>query len=91
VGRKDGTCDNFTLFDSRSTVPAGAERFYGAGEERAVLGLPQGYGYPIQANDSWLVTYRFMNHRHVSDKAYIQYRVTTTLPRRRPSSRTGSA
>jgi hypothetical protein len=76
LGKPDGTCARFTMWDSMTEIPAAAERFYGAGEERAKLALPGGYGYPIDRNDRWLVTYMFMNHRSKVDSAYIGYRVT---------------
>ncbi len=47
--KRDGTCGSFTLLNSRSTVPGMAERFYAAGEERAKMRLPEGYGYKINA------------------------------------------
>ena len=74
--KRDGTCGNFTLLNSRSTVPGVAERFYAAGEERAKLRLPPGYGYQIGAGDKWGMTWMLMNHRKTVDTAYIQYRVT---------------
>jgi stress up-regulated protein Nod 19 len=76
LGKQDRTCQSFTMWDSMTQVPAAAERFYGAGEERAKLALPDGYGYPIKRSDNWLVTYMFMNHRAKVDSAYIGYRVT---------------
>ena len=74
--KRDGTCGSFTLLNSRSTVPGLAERFYAAGEERAKLLLPAGYGYKINAADKWGMTWMLMNHRKTADTAYIQYRVT---------------
>lgn len=74
--RMDGTCGHFTLLDSKSRVPGLAERFYGAGEERAQLKLPDGYGYPVKGQDNWLMTYMLMNHQNKRDKVYIQYHVT---------------
>lgn len=74
--KSDGTCGSFTLLNSRSTVPGMAERFYAAGEERAKLRLPNGYGYKIDAGDKWGMTWMLMNHRKTVDTAYIQYRVT---------------
>ena len=59
-----------------SAIPNLAERFYAAGEERAEMQLPEGYGYPISRQDSWLMTYMFMNHRSVVDSAYVEYNVT---------------
>jgi plastocyanin len=74
--RRDRTCNQFTMWDSRSTLPALAERFYAAGEERAEMHLPPGYGYPIEAGDTWLMTWMLMNHRQVPDEAFIQYEAT---------------
>ena len=74
--KSDGTCGSFTMLNSRSTVPGMAERFYAAGEERAKLRLPAGYGYQINAGDKWGMTWMLMNHRKTVDTAYIQYRVT---------------
>ncbi|HZI90843.1 MAG TPA: hypothetical protein VFD31_04335 [Thermoleophilaceae bacterium] len=75
--KHDGTCNNFTLLDSKSQVPGIAERFYAAGEERAKLRLPDGYGYPVKGADRWAMTWMLMNHRKRTDRAYIQYKVTT--------------
>ena len=75
--KRDPTCgDGFLLTDWKTLAPNVGERFYGAGEERAELSLPPGYGYPIARDDSWLMTYMFMNHRAKVDRAYIQYEVT---------------
>ena len=77
VNEPDATCDSLTGWDDRP-MPSGfaRQRFYAAGEERAKLALPEGYGYPIEATDSWAVLYMLMNHRAVTDQAYIQYKVT---------------
>jgi plastocyanin len=77
LNRPDNTCSNFTLFDNRTTFP-GAERFYAAGEERAKMILPAGYGYRIRPEDTWGLTYMLMNHRPSFDNAFIEYKVTTT-------------
>ena len=75
--KRDPTCGaGFESWDSASLFPNMAERFYGAGEERHKLVLPEGYGYPIARQDSWLMIYMFMNHRSVTDTAYIEYDVT---------------
>ena len=76
LGTPDGTCNSFTMWDSMSKLPGAAERFYAAGEERAKMALPDGYGYPLARDDDWLVTYMFMNHRARVDSAYIGYEVT---------------
>jgi plastocyanin len=81
--KRDGTCNRFTLLDSKTQVPGIAERFYAAGEERAKMRLPAGYGYPVKGADRWAMTWMLMNHRKRTDRAYIQYRVTTDdAPRR---------
>lgn len=74
--KRDGTCGSFTMLNARSTLPGLAERFYAAGEERAKLRMPEGYGYQIGAGDKWGMTWMLMNHRKQVDTAYIQYRVT---------------
>lgn len=74
--RHDRTCDAFTMWDSRSKVPALGERFYAAGEERATLDLPPGYGYPTTKAGGWMMTWMVMNHRQAPDRAYVRYHVT---------------
>jgi len=83
IGQKhDGTCGTFTAFDNRTSIPALGERFYAAGEERAKMRLPEGYGYPMKGGDVWGMTLMLMNHRAVTDTAYVQYKVTyDTAPR----------
>src|SRR5919202_3827657 len=74
-------CSTFTGFDSRTYNFGYGEVFYGAGEERNVLVLPKGYGYRISkvsnpALAKWGMVWMFMNHRGVSDHAFIRYTVT---------------
>jgi plastocyanin len=77
VLRKDNTCGSLTLFDNRTILGGvGLQRFYAAGEERAKLSLPAGYGYQFSGGDRWAMTYMLMNHRNVPDNAIIQYKVT---------------
>ena len=80
VGKADSTCNGqgFTGFDSRPDPYAGipVQRFYAAGEERAKLSLPAGYGYEIGGSPFWGMTYMVMNHRNVPDNAVIEYTVT---------------
>lgn len=73
--RHDATCDRFTLFDGERTLPRLGERFYAAGEERARLDLPAGYGYRIGAGDRWAMSLMLMNHRNRADKVWVQYKV----------------
>jgi plastocyanin len=74
--RSDGTCNTFTALDNSTMLPAAAERFYAAGEERAQLQLPPGYGYQTYGADQWLLTWMLMNHRNETDTAYVEYHVT---------------
>ena len=77
LSQPDKTCDSIMSFDNQSTLGFAPERFYGAGEERAKLALPEGYGYPVRASDEWGLVYMVMNHLADLDEAYIQYTVTT--------------
>ncbi|MBB4663176.1 plastocyanin/azurin family copper-binding protein [Conexibacter arvalis] len=74
--RMDRTCGQFTLWNSRDTLPALAERFYAAGEERAEMHLPPGYGYRVSSRDTWFMVWMLMNHRQQPDEAYVQYEMT---------------
>ena len=60
--------------------PAGANQptvpFYGAGEERAEMNLPPGYGYRITKDDRWAIVWMLMNHRELPDQVQVRYRVT---------------
>jgi plastocyanin len=85
IGQKhDATCNTFTSFNSQTKIPALGERFYAAGEERAKMALPNGYGYPMKAADQWGLTMMVMNHRSVSDSAFVQYKVTYDTEARTP-------
>ena len=75
--KRDPTCGaGFESWDTMELLPNAAERFFAAGEERAETQLPEGYGYPISKQDTWLMVYMFMNHRSVTDTAYVEYNVT---------------
>jgi hypothetical protein len=77
IGTPDATCSQFRDYSGRPvTVPA--ERFYGAGEERATLDLPSGYGYPNRGSDRWGLVYMLMNHKPVTRTVYVQYTVRYT-------------
>jgi stress up-regulated protein Nod 19/copper binding plastocyanin/azurin family protein len=75
LARRDGTCGSYTAFDSVSKLPA-AQRFYAAGEERAKMLLPSGYGYQMGRDDPWAIYYMFMNHKPRTDRAWIRYHVS---------------
>ncbi len=76
LGVQSSTCDTFTLFDGRTTLPAQADSFYFAGEERNEMVLPPGYGYPIGKNDKWSMVWMLMNHRPQPDPVFIRWTVT---------------
>jgi hypothetical protein len=73
---RDWTCTTFTGLDSKTKVPALADRFYASGEERNILELPDGYGYRVSGKDNWILLWMLMNHRHVRDRVFIEYKVT---------------
>jgi len=73
----DATCERFRFWDNETIFRPAGERFYAAGEERAKMRLPDGYGYPIEASDpNWGIVYMFMNHRARDDSGFVQYKVT---------------
>ena len=73
---RDWTCNVFTSLNSSLKVPALADRFYASGEERNVLGLPDGYGYQVKGDDEWVLLWMLMNHHPVDDQIYIEYKIT---------------
>ncbi|MGZ5311544.1 MAG: hypothetical protein ACXWZW_07280 [Solirubrobacterales bacterium] len=75
VAKADSTCSSLIGWDSR---PSGLmrERFFAAGEERAKMSLPDGYGYDINSANNWLMLYMVMNHRQVTDSAFVEYTAT---------------
>ena len=80
TGRQDQSCpvdDGILGFDGLQTAPA-VERFFAAGEERARLAMPPGYGYELgeAASNRWIVLYMVMNHLAETDSAFIEYNVT---------------
>jgi plastocyanin len=72
---QNAACQTYTLFDSKSTVPAAFDPFAGRGEEGLKLDLPAGYGYPMHKEDKWGLAWMFMNHRNKTDSAYIEYKI----------------
>src|SRR4051794_3484887 len=79
TAQQDNTCagQGYLGFDNRKGFGTFApQRFYAAGEERAKMSMPPGYGYPIDKGDPWAVVAMVMNHRSVSDHALIHYEVT---------------
>ena len=69
-----------------ATSPGLPERFFAAGEEKTILTLPRGFGYPVKRSDRWLMN--DMIHNLVSSrmKLYITYDVDF-VPARSPTGR----
>ena len=80
VNHQDATCagKGYLGFDGQKDFgnTFAPQRFYAAGEERAKLSLPTGYGYKSKSSDTWGVVAMVMNHRSSSDHAFIHYEVT---------------
>jgi plastocyanin len=77
LARQDETCDSILGWDNSTEFgDLAPERFYAAGEERAKMILPDGYGYKLNQGDPWFLYYMFMNHRAVRDQALIEYEFT---------------
>ncbi len=53
-----------------------AERFYAEGEERMVMALPPGYGYPNAGTDLWGLVYMLMNHHNRPESVSVRYTVS---------------
>jgi hypothetical protein len=79
---RDWTCNVFKGLNNFS-VPALADRFYAAGEERNKLRLPPGYGYPVKGQDNWVLLWMLMSHRQAEDSVYIEYKITEPARLRR--------
>src|SRR3954452_4776848 len=77
---QDKTCagQGYLGFDGRKSFGStfAPQRFYAAGEERAKMSMPPGYGYQTDNSDPWAVVAMVMNHRSSPDHAYIHYEVT---------------
>jgi len=80
VNKQDNTCrgQGYTGFDGRKEFgnTFAPQRFYAAGEERAKMSMPAGYGYPTDQSHKWAVVAMVMNHRSNVDHALIHYEVT---------------
>jgi plastocyanin len=76
AAHRDNTCNSFLGFDNRSFGGVAPQRFFAAGEERAKISMPPGYGYPTKSSDPWAILAMVMNHRSTADHALIHYEVT---------------
>jgi hypothetical protein len=55
-----------------STSP-GSERFAASGEEKTILQMPPGYGYPVKGLDGWVLNYMLHNQTPVPENVWITY------------------
>jgi plastocyanin len=79
ISRYDKTCEGFAGFGEEQITGGGyaPQRFYAAGEERAKISFPPGYGYPLVNSHNWAMVYMLMNHRKtLDDQAWVQYKLT---------------
>ena len=71
---------------SDATRPGIPERFFAAGEEKTILTLPRGFGYPVKGSDRWLMNDMIHNLIPNRMKLYITYDVDF-VPARSPTGR----
>ena len=55
------------------TDPRLPERIFATGEEKTVIMTPDGYGYPYQAKDGWLINYMIHNLLPTVDEVSLTY------------------
>jgi hypothetical protein len=60
---------------AHSNSPFGVELFFAAGEEKTILQLPKGYGYPLKRTDGLLLNHMIHNLTPVPTKVYMVYQV----------------
>jgi plastocyanin len=58
-----------------SNSPFGVELFFAAGEEKTILQLPKGYGYPLKRTDHLVLNHMIHNLTPVPTKVYMVYQV----------------
>ena len=51
----------------------GSPNFFAAGEEKTIMKLPNGYGYPYRASDSWLLNYMIHDLTPGPFNVYVTY------------------
>jgi plastocyanin len=57
----------------RGESDRGSATFFAAGEEKTIMKLPVGYGYPYKADDSWTINYMIHNLTPGKSKVFITY------------------
>jgi plastocyanin len=58
-----------------NTTSPGPDRFFAAGEEKTIMQLPAGYGYPFHATDRWALVYMLHNQLSTPDQVWITYNI----------------
>jgi plastocyanin len=61
------------LSGGNATAPGLPELFFAAGEEKTVVTLPDGYGYPYHATDRWFLNHMIHNLTPVPAEVYMTY------------------
>ena len=84
LGAPDATCSSVVGYDGRRS-PIQTQRFYAEGEEHYSMSLPDGYGYPNRATDTWGLLYMLMNHHDRASTVQIRYTVTYAVGESRTS------
>ena len=64
--------------DPDSSRPRGFNLPFGAGEEKTVVQLPEGYGYPVYSNQRWVINDMLHNLTPATIKAKIVYTLDWT-------------
>lgn len=60
---------------SDPTAPSYPERIAASGEEKTILELPEGYGYPVKGTDVWAINHMLHNQTPVPDTVWITYEI----------------
>ena len=68
------------------TAGFGAEPFFAAGEEKTILQLPKGYGYPVKKTDGLLLNHMIHNLTPTPTQVYMVYQVDF-VPKGSPAAR----
>jgi hypothetical protein len=69
-----------------ATWPGLPERFVAAGEEKTIMELPKGYGYPNRASDRWALNHMIHNLTPVPTQVYMTYQIDF-IPKTSPKAR----
>jgi plastocyanin len=74
-------------FSRPNTTSGGPDRFFAAGEEKTIMALPKGYGYPFKASDHWLLVYMLHNQLSTPTQVWITYDIDL-IPATSPAAQT---